>query len=377
MAQQNYLPTAGRLGASAYGDDEQVLSRSYPDEQNEHTVTVGGTNADGIYSFIVSDLPDDVDAITVSFDRQAAEDNTAITVALLAAALADADFTSLFTITRVALVLTIVSRETGIAVLVGDEVSPGGATLVAAETVDAVVADLALGIAVVRTGTLKNIRVPALGDLASVIDGITVLGNTGIATLPADGSGRLAANVDRFVAPSEVSLAKKCARWVLAENIVAAGDPVFVRVNAAGAEVAGSLRSSRDGIASEWTVTPTAVNDITYSLLIDFPEFGETYIFEVLGDASATATEICDDFRTAMALDLPFTARIVATGTATLILTSQDVGTDVRVQDGGAIGDYASITETTLSVTDTVEIPGAWETAAAAGELAVVRINLS
>lgn len=379
MPQQSYTPVAGRLGAAAYSADERIASRSYPDEQAEATVTIGGTNTDGVYSFLLSELPDSQEDITIAFDRQAAEDNDAITAALLAVALADDDFMRIFSITSDgSLELTIVMRSTGIAFTIGGDTAPGSGTLVSAATVSAVVADLALGIAVVRTGTLKNIRVPALGDAARVIDGFTVLGNTGIATLPTDGTGSLAASVDRFVAPAEVSVVKDTAgRWFAPEDAVSPGDPVHVRVNATGAEVFGALRGSRDGVADVWTVTPNAVNDLTYSLQIAFPEFGEVYIFEVLGDASATATEICDDFRTAMALDLPFTARVVATGTATLILTGQDAGAAFVPADGGSLGNYTSIVNTTPAVMDTVEIPGAeWETEATAGNLAVARINL-
>ena len=129
---------------------------------------------------------------------------------------------------------------------------------------------------------------------------------------------------------------------VVAEGTVVKADAAFYRYQNAGAlpEKVGRFRANIDGVAQVTTITPTAVNDIQYQMTVRFPavpdvSLAETYVFEVLGDGDATATEINDDFRTQMAADGDFTARMVATGTATLILTSQQAGVSAEVDDTG------------------------------------------
>jgi hypothetical protein len=85
------------------------------------------------------------------------------------------------------------------------------------------------------------------------------------------------------------------------------------------------------------TLTPTAANSTVYSLILFAA--GRLWFFTTTSDGSATATEICDAFRTAMAADAAFTAVLVASGTATLVLTGvagSGVGADFDVHSTGA-----------------------------------------
>ena len=70
-----------------------------------------------------------------------------------------------------------------------------------------------------------------------------------------------------------------------------------------------------------------------------------TSITETTPPGVATATTLCNKFRTLMAADTPFTAAVVASGTTTLILTGQAAGEDFKVMSG-ALGAWATITET-------------------------------
>lgn len=112
------------------------------------------------------------------------------------------------------------------------------------------------------------------------------------------------------------------------ETAVTPTDPVYVRHTLAGATgsvpALGQVRKNPDGAAEVNTVTPTAGNTTLYGLAFNIE--GVPYSFEVLSDATATAQEICDAFRTVMAANAAFTAQVVASGAATLILTSQRAG---------------------------------------------------
>lgn len=161
--------------------------------------------------------------------------------------------------------------------------------------------------------------------------------------------------------------------WVVTEEAVAIGDGVFYRFATGSATVLGGFRTDRDGVPEVSTLTPTAVNDTQYGVRVIIA--GTAYTFHVTGDASATATEICDDFRTAMAADATFTALVVATGTTTLILTGQNTGQELDVTDIGA--GVMAIVETTPPAPTADELTSArWLTAESAAGVALLEINL-
>lgn len=104
--------------------------------------------------------------------------------------------------------------------------------------------------------------------------------------------------------------------YMLTKQNVTRSHPVYAI--ASGSD-AGRVRGDAGGTKQVSTITPTAANATRYAL--DVLVSGRSFTFEVTSDADATATEICDAFRTAMAADVAFTACVVASGTATLVLT--------------------------------------------------------
>lgn len=96
-------------------------------------------------------------------------------------------------------------------------------------------------------------------------------------------------------------------------------------------QTVGKTDGGAEEIPEVKTLTPTAANTTVYALAILVRREGlapRLFNFSITSDGSATATEINDAFRTAMAADAAFTALIVATGTATLILTRQEGGSE-------------------------------------------------
>lgn len=162
--------------------------------------------------------------------------------------------------------------------------------------------------------------------------------------------------------------------WVVTEEAVALTDDVYFRHTAKGGNTTiGAFRTDSDGVAEVSTLTPTAVNDTTYAVRVIVA--GTTYTFHVLSDGTATATEICDDFRTQMAADATFTALVVATGTVTLILTGQNIGQDLDVTDVG-VGVMAIVETTPPAATADQSTEARWMTANAAAGFALLEVNL-
>ena len=162
--------------------------------------------------------------------------------------------------------------------------------------------------------------------------------------------------------------------WVVTEETIAIGDPVFCRFATGSGTVLGAFRTDADGVPEVSTLTPTAVNDTQYGVRVIIA--GTAYTFHVTGDASATATEICDDFRTAMAADATFTALVVATGAATLILTGQNTGQELDVTDIGA--GVMAIVETTppAPTADDLSTQARWLTATTGAGETLLEVNL-
>lgn len=154
---------------------------------------------------------------------------------------------------------------------------------------------------------------------------------------------------------------KKGAMWVLVEEDIALGDRVFYRHTATGAEQAGAFRNDADGTAQVDTVTPTAANDTQYKLAVlvrdpsDLSHPEKHFVFEVLSDSTATAAEICDDFRTAMQGDAVFNALVTSSGTTTLVLTAADASVSFDTDD---VGDgILAVAATQAAAPDCEELP--------------------
>jgi hypothetical protein len=162
--------------------------------------------------------------------------------------------------------------------------------------------------------------------------------------------------------------------WVRVEEAIAVTDGVFYRHTSGSGTEIGAFRNDADGAAEVSTLTPNpVVNDTVYT--VDMHILDQDYHFEILSDGTATATEICDAMRAAMALDAQFTALVVASGTTTLILTSQVAGLGlVPVSSGPGLFD---IVETTPPVPTCEEIVNAqWLQGSTGAGVALLELNL-
>lgn len=172
-----------------------------------------------------------------------------------------------------------------------------------------------------------------------------------------------------------VNVMRRGRMFVLAEGTVVKGGKVFARHTSDGGSNTqlGSLRADADGTAQVATLTPTAANSTSYSVSCFVN--GRAYTFTTVSDGSATATEICDALRVLMAADATFTAQIVATGTSTLIMTSQVAGREFEVGSGGP--GVIAIAATTANAAKADEIPGlVWASSRTGAGLATVAIAL-
>lgn len=164
---------------------------------------------------------------------------------------------------------------------------------------------------------------------------------------------------------------------VFTEQAVTPADPVYVRFNATGgggtSPAVGQVRKDNDGVAEVNTLTPTAVNSTIYKLHFEID--GRAFFFEIVSDAATTAAEICDAFRTAMAANAAFTALVVASGVATLILTSQSAGIAQNIQNVGP-GVIAIAATTPASVKAILAEGVSFHSSAAAGGLVWLNVNL-
>lgn len=178
---------------------------------------------------------------------------------------------------------------------------------------------------------------------------------------------------------ASANLREQGAVYVVVEEAVTVADAVYMRhtANGAGKLQLGAFRNDLDGVAQVTTVTPAASQNTTlFTLRVTFPD-AKDFEFTVVSDGSMTATEVCDALRVAMAADAVFTARVVATGTATLILTGQLAGEAFEVANDGT-GTYTSITATTAAASTCRLVKGArFLTAAAAAGVAMLYIDIA
>lgn len=183
---------------------------------------------------------------------------------------------------------------------------------------------------------------------------------------------------DGFPPGSMLSVLKQGPAWANVEEAVSVNGDVYVRrANAAAGQNLGGLRGSGDGTARVETITPTAVNDQQYALRIDVDADGngdwKSYTIAALGDGTATATEICDDYRTQLAAITALTGVVTGSGTATLILTGA-AGVRFAATDLGP--GVSAVVETTAGSFDTFKLRNAkFKTATTGVGLAKVQLN--
>lgn len=172
----------------------------------------------------------------------------------------------------------------------------------------------------------------------------------------------------------EASILRRGRIWVAVEEAVTTLNPVFYRHTAKGGNTEiGQFRSDADGVAEVSTLTPTVVIDTVYTVDVHIGE--EDFHFEILSDGTATATEICDAMRVAMALDATFTAQVVASGTTTLILTGQTAGVDLDVVSSGP-GVFTIVETTPSAPTAEVLSNAQWLLSSAAAGVALLELNI-
>lgn len=177
-------------------------------------------------------------------------------------------------------------------------------------------------------------------------------------------------------------------RFDVADTGVGGAWTSIVETQAPGIETATTLCDKfRALMAADATFTALVVASGTTTLVLtgqaaggDFQVLssghGTWAIVETQAAGEASATTICDGFRTLMAANVAFTADIVATGTTTLILTAQTAGLPFYVNSGGP-GLWASITETVAasSTCDLLE-NAQWLIGSAAAGVALLEINI-
>lgn len=245
MTQANYEVGTGRLGSRATIDAVTSVSRRFAGQPQTNTLTFGGTETDGAYTAEFRNL--DVDNISVSVVRATTPaTNADLATAWHAAAIADADLVRLFEITVASAVVTVVSRENGNTFDLVVTAVTGPATLVSAVTQSASPGSLLMGIGVALTGNgTKEVGPPAAAT-AFEISGITWDGGSAAnaSVIPTLGAENF---LSPFTAGDLVPVMKEGVVWISPEVAIAEGDPVFVRVVAAGAEVLGALRNDADG----------------------------------------------------------------------------------------------------------------------------------
>lgn len=174
-----------------------------------------------------------------------------------------------------------------------------------------------------------------------------------------------------------LNILNKGKAWVTVENAVSVNAPAYVRhtANGAGKLQPGAFRADADGVAQVSTYTPTAAEHSKgFGIRVSFSD--RSYFFSVISDATMTATEVCDAFRTAMAADTEFTARVVASGSATLILTGQVAGEAFAVANAGqGAGTWAA---TTPPAPTCLKMKGArFLTATTGAGLALVEVDMN
>lgn len=346
----------GYEGSPAYSSLKGARAVRNPDLAQISTVTVGGTAADGVYSF---DVEDPISGVTTTVSQTRATTpatNTDLAAAFVLLVNANAALLNVCTASNAAGVVTLAFLHSGIDYTVDNGVAPGGASVTPATTQSAGGSAVPFGrfctMGAAEDGQ-ASIALPTASTLAAAIRGVSLRPEGQFA----NAGSALASASDSIPVGTMGTLAYDGAMLMKNVGSVAAapGGRVHCVVDSSNGFAAGAASAEAlTGVAKVVTGTPTAVNDTWYQLTINFDD-GSDFVFEVLSDASATATEICDDFRAAMAADPGFTAKAVATGTATLILTGEVAGQNFEVINSG-VGAWASITDTTEASADTVAL---------------------
>lgn len=253
--------------------------------------------------------------------------------------------------------------------------TPGGsATAAVAETQAEGGSGLEFGIMVANATNDGEMRAMGAGD--DLLDCLGILVRTDANHYHSLDNDTVDA-VDACDRGKEYELVQRGRVWVEVEEAVTKASPVHVRL--AGTGTAGAFRGSESSSAGAElvTVTPTAA-ELDFQILIrDLYNGEEIPLLSANPDGSATATEICDAWRTAAATAQAdgVLAGYTFGGTATLTITGP-VGREFEVADVGE--GVSAVAYTTAADVETLDLRSVarFETSASAGGLALLRINL-
>ncbi len=267
MPQTSYDFEERRVGLLSRHFDARLESLLNPKVAEVWTAVVGGTAANGIYSFKLREEIEDA-GFLVSFDRQAAEDDDAIAAALQADGDRD-ELANIAVFTVATDTVTITGVQLGVPFELIDPTAPGAGTLVVAQTVSSVGVTIPIGRALVRSAVGEG-RLPQTGDAATAIMGFGAV-NSAIADNTGDPN-----DIDGWLPGAMITVNRANHMFVETEDAVTAGNQVFVRVVATGIEKFGVVRSDADGtdavaINAEFTETTTGAGVV--EILPNLPRF--------------------------------------------------------------------------------------------------------
>jgi len=251
------------------------------------------------------------------------------TIATVEGVGASTRLSEILTMTNAAGVLTTVGVNPGATYTIA-MVTEAGGTAPVVVTVNAVLANLRMGVWVARTGAIAAdgrtpvIRPVAPGDTYSDMWGVVADGNRGEAI-----DSELGYTFRAYRAGRTVPILSKEGHYtVTSEGAVDAFDDVWIRTTATGDEVFGAVSAAPDFVGQVVTATPVVVNATTYAGSVNVYDGAGALVastlYSFLSDGDATATEICDGIRVDLDAGAVVTGGFVVTsGTTTLIMTSQ------------------------------------------------------
>jgi hypothetical protein len=349
LVEINPLPPPGRP-IDGTADLHPARDALYPAVQHENTITLGGTITEAnVWTMTITPvstghgvaLADAMVPVVLTVTVNATATATSLGDQFVAAALAASTITTVAGVgasTRLSEILTM-TNDTGVLTTVG--VNPGatytiavvpeaGGTAPVVVTVNAVLANLRMGVWVARTGAIAaDGRTPVIrpvqpGDTYDDMWGVVADGNRGEAI-----DSELGYTFRAYRAGRTVPILPKEGHYtVTSEGAVDAFDDVWIRTTATGAEIFGAVDDEPDFVGQVVTATPTVVNATTYAGSVNVYDGAGALVastlYIYLSDGSATATEICDGIRVDLDAGAVVTGgSIVTSGTDTLIMSSQ------------------------------------------------------
>lgn len=181
-----------------------------------------------------------------------------------------------------------------------------------------------------------------------------------------------------FAEDEQITVVYEGEIYVECEQSMGPLDPVFVRFATSGSSTGtspavGKVRKDANGAIPVVTVTPTPANNTVFTLTVEVG--GQSFVFSILSDGSADATEIATAFRAAMQANAAFDALVASSGTATLVLTGARAGLPVNVTSNGP--GVLAVVNTTPAAPEAVLLRGArvkW--ASFEGNIVCLSLNL-